>query len=91
MHDVPCLACSFLEHAVEGLRVDVVERRCKVVESEVNAMTTLLNTVMQSLKDVKSKCLGPREGAVHHHLYTILFIHQQKCCLLSVLSVCLVY
>ena len=42
-----------MEHAIEGMRVDVVDRRCKVVETELNAMTTLLNTVIQSLKDVK--------------------------------------
>lgn len=35
--------------------MDVVDRRCKVVESEINTMTKLLNTVMQSVKDIKGE------------------------------------
>ena len=36
--------------------MDVVERRCKVVEGELNTLTKILSTVIQSIKDIKSMC-----------------------------------
>ena len=56
-----CTCVSFLEHAVEDMKMDVVQRRCKVVEEEVNTLTKILNTVTHSIKNIKGKCsLGNR-------------------------------
>ena len=46
---------SFLDHAVDELRVDVVKRRCKVVENDINTLTTLLHTTTQSLTELKGQ------------------------------------
>lgn len=37
------------------MRVDVVERRAKVKEEEVNTLTTVLTTITQSLNNVKGE------------------------------------
>ena len=37
------------------MRVDVVDRHCKVIEDEVNKLKNTLYTTSESLKDIKGK------------------------------------
>ncbi len=44
---------------MEVLRIDVVNRRCRVEEEDIRTLTTVLNITSQSLKDMRG---GGRVG-----------------------------
>ena len=47
--------CSVLECAVEEMRLDVIRRRCRVVEDEVNVLSSSVTHTTDSLKDIRGK------------------------------------
>ena len=44
---------SILQLAVEEVQVDVVQRRCKVVEGEVEALTVALKAAIKTLQELR--------------------------------------
>ena len=50
-----CLCVRMLERAVEEMRVDVVRRRCRVVEEEVNVLTSSVSSTTDTIQDIKSE------------------------------------
>ena len=40
---------------MDEMSVDVVQRRCKVVDEDVNILTTTLIAITEALKDTKSE------------------------------------
>jgi hypothetical protein len=51
------LFCSDLEESVEELRNEVVNRRCRVTQTDVEGMALALSQISRSLADFKSKFL----------------------------------
>lgn len=44
-----------LESVVEGVRLDVVERRCKVLEGETEGLSLATESAMSAIQELKSK------------------------------------
>ena len=44
-----------LEAAVEGVRLDVVERRCHVVDQEVEGLSSAVQSAGRALQDLKGE------------------------------------
>ena len=60
------------------MRVDVVERRCKVVQSEVNTLTTILNTIIHSINNIKGIGLPYMAWEVGCPYKAKIFLHLPK-------------
>ena len=68
-HCVPYMYVRLLESAVEGMRIDVVDRRCRVSETEVKELTSQVSTVSKTLKQLEGQCCDSlRMGVVWEQL-----------------------
>ena len=57
---------------MEEMRLDVVRRRCRVAEEEVNVLTASLTSTTETIKNIKGE---QREGTV---TYVVSWCHAQK-------------